>query len=387
MQEVKPAAPVAGMKYDETIYTLTIEVTESNGALSVTSAKVTKPGTTDQPEQVADLLATTHDSFTITNTFTAAELPLDPPTDPVQGTAKIVKALSSDSDTPTVDLPFKASLTGGIGFARRVARATVKAGEKTADFSGFGTLVFTGVGVYEYVISEDSDNPISGVIYDQTRYTLKVDVKENTNHELYINSAQYTARPVEGNILETPITFTNKYTKPENATVVSKTVVTDLLTLSSPMQNDIHIFEIENETTILYPVANNGTNTLEVTKGTTTARLLYKISVDAGTQQFLQFDDANVDNSYWYDSDKVAVSKVGDKFTVQFKNNVRTADIYVTVNHTLNFDKGKCTVENAIGEIKATTTVTEKTPASSTSTSPTSSRRNSPLPAARPPAT
>ena len=52
VQEVKPAAPVAGMKYDETIYTLTIEVTESNGALSVTSAKVTKPGTTDQPEQV-----------------------------------------------------------------------------------------------------------------------------------------------------------------------------------------------------------------------------------------------------------------------------------------------------------------------------------------------
>ena len=48
---------------------------------------------------------------------------------------------------------------------------------------------------------------------------------------------------------------------------------------------------------------------------------------------------------------------------VQFKNNVRTADIYVTVNHTLNFDKGKCTVENVISEeIKATTTVTEKDP-------------------------
>lgn len=363
VKEVKPAAPVAGMKYDETIYTLTIQVTESNGALSITSAKVTKPGTTDMPEQVADLMGTPNDTFTITNTFTAAELPLDPPTDPVQGTAKIVKALSSDSDTPTVDLPFKASLTGGIGFARRVARATVKAGEKTADFSGFGTLVFTGVGVYEYVISEDSDNPISGVIYDQTRYTLTVDVRENTtNHELYINSAQYTAGQVEGNILTTPITFTNKYTKPENATVVSKTVVTDLLTLSSPMRNAIHNFESINETTILYPVANNGTNTLEVTKGTTAARLLYKISVDAGTQQFLQFDDANVDG-FWYKDDEVAVSRVGDRFTVKFKNNVRTADIYVTVNHTLNFDeKGKCTVENAIGEIKATTTVTEKDP-------------------------
>lgn len=364
VKEVKPTAPVAGMKYDETIYTLTIEVTESNGALSITSAKVTKPGATDMPEQVADLMGTPNDTFTITNTFTAAELPLDPPTDPVQGTAKIVKALSSDSDTPTVDLPFKAFLTGGIGFARRVARATVKAGEKTADFSGFGTLVFTEEKVYEYEIYEETtaSDRIPGVIYDQTRYTLTVDVRENTtNHELYINSAQYTAGQVEGNILETPITFTNKYTRPENATVVSKTVVTDLLTLSSSMQNEIHNFESRKGITILYPVANNGTNTLEVTKGTTTAWLLYKISVDAGTQQSLQFDDANVD-SYWYDGDKVAVSRAGSGFKVDFKNNVRTADIYVTVNHTLNFDKGKCTVENAIGEIKATTTVTEKDP-------------------------
>ena len=362
VQEVKPAAPVAGMQYDETIYTLTIEVTESNGALSITSAKVTKPGAADQPEQVADLMGTPNDTFTITNTFTAAELPLDPSTDPTQGTAKVVKALSSDSDTPTVDLTFKASLTGKAGFGRRVAYATVKAGETTADFSGFGTLVFTGVDVYEYVISEDSDNPIPGVIYDQTRYTLKVDVRENDNHELYINSAQYTAEQVEGNILTTPITFTNKYTKPEKATVVSKTVVTDLSTLPISMQNGIHEFESRKGTTILYPVANNGTNTLEVTKDTTTARLLYKISVDAGTQQSLWFDDANVD-AFWYKDDEVAVSRAGSRFKVEFKNNVRTADIYVTVNHTLNFnEKGECTVENAIGEIKATTTVTKKDP-------------------------
>ena len=348
---------VKGMSYDTTLRDLVITVVNGNGTLKVASAVIDS----------VDIAATQgKNTYTITNTFTAATLPLDPPTDPTQGTAKIVKALSSDSDTPTVDLPFKASLTGGIGFARRVARATVKAGEKTADFSGFGTLVFTEEKVYEYEIYEETtaSDRIPGVRYDQTRYTLTVDVRENTtNHELYINSAQYTAGQVEGNILTTPITFTNKYTKPENATVVSKTVVTDLLTLSSPMRNAIHNFESINETTILYPVANNGTNTLEVTKDTTTARLLYKISVDAGTQQFLQFDDANVDNSYWYDSDKVAVSKVGDKFTVQFKNNVRTADIYVTVNHTLNFnEKGECTVENAIGEIKATTTVTKKDP-------------------------
>lgn len=363
VKEVMPTAPVAGMKYDETIYTLTIKVTESNGALSVTSAKVTKPGTTDMPEQVADLMGTPNDTFTITNTFTAATLPLDP--DPTTGTtAKVIKVLSDDSTATTEDMTFRASMTGGPGVARRVARATVKAGEKTADFSGFGTLVFTEETVYEYEIYEETtaSDRIPGVRYDQTRYTLKVDVRENTtNHELYINSARYTAGQVEGNILTTPITFTNKYTKPEKATVVSKTVVTDLSTLSIPMQNGIHEFESRKGITILYPVANNGTNTLEVTKGTTTAWLLYKIRVDAGTQQSLQFDDANVD-SYWYDGDKVAVSRAGSGFKVDFKNNVRTADIYVTVNHPLNFDKGKCTVENAIGEIKATTTVTEKDP-------------------------
>lgn len=75
VKEVKPTAPVAGMKYDETIYTLTIEVTESNGALSVTSAKVTKPGTTDMPEQVADLMGTPNDTFTITNTYTEPKEP------------------------------------------------------------------------------------------------------------------------------------------------------------------------------------------------------------------------------------------------------------------------------------------------------------------------
>lgn len=346
---------VKGMSYDTTLRDLVITVVNGNGTLKVASAVIDS----------VDIAATQgKNTYTITNTFTAATLPLDP--DPTTGTtAKVIKVLSDDSTATTEDMTFRASMTGGLGVARRVARATVKAGEKTADFSGFGTLVFTEETVYEYEIYEEAtaSDSIPGVRYDQTRYTLKVDVRENTtNHELYINSARYTAGQVEGNILETPITFTNKYTKPEKATVVSKTVVTDLSTLSIPMQNGIHEFESRKGITILYPVANNGTNTLEVTKGTTTAWLLYKIRVDAGTQQSLQFDDANVD-SYWYDGDKVAVSRANDKFMVQFKNNVRTADIYVTVNHTLNFDKGKCTVENVISEeIKATTTVTEKDP-------------------------
>lgn len=318
---------VKGMSYDTTLRDLVITVVNDNGTLKVASAVIDS----------VDIAATQgKNTYTITNTFTAATLPLDP--DPTTGTtAKVIKVLSDDSTATTEGMTFRASMTGGRGVARRVARATVEAGEKTADFSGFGTLVFTEENVYEYEIYEETtaSDRIPGVRYDQTRYTLTVDVRENTtNHKLYINSAQYTAEQVEGNILTTPITFTNKYTKPEKATVVSKTVVTDLSTLPISMQNGIHEFESRKGTTILYPVANNGTNTLEVTKGTTTARLLYKISVDAGTQQSLQFDDANVD-SYWYDGDKVAVSRVGSGFKVEFKNNVRTADIYVTVKYSL----------------------------------------------------
>lgn len=361
VQEVNPTAPVAGMKYDETIYTLTIEVTESNGALSITSAKVTKPGAADQPELVADLLATTHDSFTITNTFTAATLPLDLPPedeDPESLTAgiKVFKSLTGDRKTET----FTAKIYDG---QTEKATATAYATTGTpAAFDGFGTLVFTEAKTYNYTIKEIPGST-AGMKYDErfpNGHTMNITVEAEDN-KLVVKTVTIDGTKI--NLADDAwLTITNTYTEPKEPRVVSKTVVTNLLTLSIPMQNGIHEFESRKGITILYPVANNGTNTLEVTKGTTTAWLLYKISVDAGTQQSLWFDDANVDN-FWYKVDEVAVSRAGSRFKVEFKNNVRTADIYVTVNHALNFNnKGECTVENAIGEIKATTTVTEKDP-------------------------
>ena len=232
VKEVKPAAPVAGMKYDETIYTLTIEVMESNGALSITSAKVTKPGTTDQPEQVADLMGTPNDTFTIENTFTAAELPLNP--DPTTG--KIVKKLRLTGGTEKTKeaMDFNVTVTTKDGDNNDITvangTATIPANspdETTVNFTNLATLVFPEADEYTYTIKETKGG-IAGVTYDEKTYTLKVEVTA-VNNVLTVTSARFsynngTAEASE-NFLTAPITITNIYTEPTYA--VKKSVVED----------------------------------------------------------------------------------------------------------------------------------------------------------------
>lgn len=274
----------------------------------------------------------------------------------------VKKTLEVDGTLPTgFSETFKVDVTvDGQRLQQKGTVTMTAAGTSSFNMPTVALTEGTHTIMVQEVVDEQTKN--SNIAYDTNQKTFVLNIPTSGAAA----PVQYGTTDAEGNFVEVKepafVTITNTYTEPKAPSVVSKTVVTDLSTLSIPMQNGIHEFESRKGITILYPVANNGTNTLEVTKGTTTAWLLYKIRVDAGTQQSLQFDDANVD-SYWYDGDKVAVSRANDKFMVQFKNNVRTADIYVTVNHTLNFDKGKCTVENVISEeIKATTTVTEKDP-------------------------
>lgn len=377
VQEVKPAAPVAGMKYDETIYTLTIEVTESNGALSVTSAKVTKPGTTDQPEQVADLLATTHDSFTITNTFTAATLPLDPTTDPTTGevTPKIVKKLrvTSGSAAPTADLPFTVAVYEGnaVDEAKRVATgtATIPANspdKTTVNFTGLATLVFPEAGRFTYTIHEDTGST-SGVRYDGYLYTMTVEVTKNTSDNSLSATCSFSYPLGEETVVANSITITNTYTEPKAPSVVSKKVVTTDAQFPAGLDTAIEEFKSKNEIEkkVLYPTGDGAqNNTLEVNKGTTSVTLLYAISVNKGTEKdTMDFEDEGAEFVFAVGAEVTKNTATG-KFDVTFNTGVSTAVIYVAKTHTpLNFVGGKCTVENVISEeIKATTTVTEKDP-------------------------
>jgi len=367
VQEVKPAAPVAGMKYDETIYTLTIEVTESNGALSVTSAKVTKPGTTDQPEQVADLMGTPNDTFTIENTFTAAELPLNP--DPTTG--KIVKNLRLTGGTEETKEEMKFNVTVKDESNEEVANgeATVPAGSvdnTTVNFTNLGTLVFPAAGEYTYTVKETTGS-IRGVTYDEKTYTLKVEVTAG-NNVLTVTRAGFTytdgeTEHIVSDITKNPITITNIYTEPKNAQVTNKEVV--VTQPEGALKTAVDAFEFTSGVTVLYPTGDGAqNNTLEVNKGTTSVTLLYAISVNKGTEKdTMDFEDEGAEFVFAVGAEVTKNTATG-KFDVTFNTGVSTAVIYVAKTHTpLNFVGGKCTVENVISEeIKATTTVTEKAP-------------------------
>ena len=214
---------VKGMSYDTTSYTLTIKVEDKSGALEVTKAEITGGAYTS--EKPLNLLAD-GGKLTITNTFTAATLPLDPPleepeeSDPTAG-FKVIKSLTGD--TRKNNMTFTAEMTGPGITGRKTATATVEANANNASFNGFGTLVFTKAGTYTYEIKEEAGND-AGVSYDGHTYTLTVVVTADGD-ELKITSATYTDNDTVAAGTALPVTITNRYTKP--AYKIEKNVITD----------------------------------------------------------------------------------------------------------------------------------------------------------------
>lgn len=351
------------MSYDTTAYELVIEVENKNGALEIKSATI---GETDMKNA---------GPFTITNTFTAAELPLDPTTDPTTGevTPKIVKKLrvTSGSAAPTADLPFTVAVYEGnaVDEAKRVATgtATIPANspdETTVNFTGLATLVFPEAGRFTYTIHEDTGST-SGVRYDGYLYTMTVEVTKNTSDNSLSATCSFSYPLGEETVVANSITITNTYTEPKAPSVVSKKVVTTDAQFPAGLGTAIDEFKsIHKIKEVLYPTGDGTTNnTLEVPYGTDSVTLLYVITVNRGTESDkMDFDDNGATFVFAVGADVATGSH--DHFDVTFNDGISTAVIYVAKTHTLlNFVGGKCTVENVISEeIKATTTVTEKDP-------------------------
>lgn len=360
VQETKGS--VAGMSYDTTVYELVIEVENKNGALEIKSATI---GETDMKNA---------GPFTITNTFTAAELPLDPTTDPTTGevTPKIVKKLrvTSGSAAPTADLPFTVAVYEGnaVDEAKRVATgtATIPANspdETTVNFTGLATLVFPEAGTFTYTIHEDTGST-SGVSYDGHLYTMTVVVTEDQNdHSLSVTNTYYRYTNENGDQVERtslPITITNTYTEPKNPSVVSKTVVTiDMVdTLPPSVSSGIEVFKNINDD-ILYPVVNGEASTLEVPYDTKSVILLYKITINPGTATEMDIKDLG---AWFVGADDTTVEEVTgekDNFTVKFNEGAVSVDIYVArIFDNLVFDSnGECVVFNTVAGHRAETTV------------------------------
>lgn len=360
VQETK--GNVAGMSYDTTAYELVIEVENKNGALEIKSATI---GETDMKNA---------GPFTITNTFTAAELPLDPTTDPTTGevTPKIVKKLrvTSGSAAPTADLPFTVAVYEGnaVDEAKRVATgtATIPANspdETTVNFTGLATLVFPEAGRFTYTIHEDTGST-SGVRYDGYLYTMTVEVTKNTSDNSLSATCSFSYPLGEETVVANSITITNTYTEPKEPRVVSKRVVTTDVHFPDGLGLAIYEFESAKTATVLYPTGDGTTNnTLEVPYGTDSVTLLYAITVNKGTtSNEIRFTD-NGATCIFAERATVDKDESTGEFVVTFNAGMSDAVIYVVMTHALDFTtSNSCDVYNTVAGYTATTTVTEKDP-------------------------
>lgn len=360
VQETK--GNVAGMSYDTTEYELVIEVENKNGALEIKSATI---GSTDMKNG---------GPLTITNTFTAATLPLDPPTDPTTGTGtgKIVKNLRLTGGTEKTKEEMKFNVTvkdeSNKVVANGEARVPAGSGDNTTvNFTNLDTLIFPAADEYTYTVKETAGN-ISGVTYDAKTYTLKVKVEASeTDNSLSVTKTYYSYMNEEGETVEVtslPITITNTYIEPKNPSVVSKTVVTtdmvnDVDTLPGGLSSGIANFQGAHGITVLYPVANGNATMLEVPYNTKSVTLLYKITINPGTATEMDIEDLG---AWFVGPDDATVKEVTgkkDNFTVKFNEGAVSVDIYVArIFDNLVFDSnGECVVFNTVAGHRAETTV------------------------------
>lgn len=303
---------VAGMTYDTTEYTLTVVVADNAGALEITSAIVTKPGTSDTPVEVANLKTS---FLTIENTFTAATLPLDP--DPATGTVKIVKHLTGDTTTQT----FTATITEKNG---KIASTTGTAKDVTTNtdvsFTNFGTLVFNAVGLYTFTIEEVvPTNKVPGMTYDKTKHTMVVNVAEiESTKELYISSVTIDSNDIDLSKNEPWVTITNKYKTPSAGSVEKKTVQDNMTYGPSQTIND----DILSQLYAKHMDVPSDDLKLVVDKNTNEVTLAYEVSIVGDATATAEVEDDG--------AEYVTYDSTVDGVNVNYDENTKIATVTFT---------------------------------------------------------
>lgn len=364
------AGTVAGMQYDTNTYTLTINVVNNNGKFEVQSATI---GSTDMKNR---------GPLTITNTFTAATLPLDPPTDPTTGTGKIVKKLRLTGGTEKTKeaMDFNVTVTTKDGDNNDITvangTATIPANspdETTVNFTNLGTLVFPEADEYTYTIKETKGG-IAGVTYDEKTYTLKVEVTA-ANNVLTVTDAGFSynngTEEVSGNFLKAPITITNIYTEP-TATVTKTTLTEETWDI---LPNDIKD-NLEEYGYPQFPVKENDKLKLIVDKNVDKVKLAYVVAINGKAGSTVTISDPEADNTgEWssaadgVDNRMVVFAFEDGVWTIQFK-----VDCTMKIFFIKTFNRNKTTgkFDTAINTVIANgseidsdpTTITDKDPGS-----------------------
>ena len=371
VKEVVPTIPVAGMKYDTTAYTMTIKVEDVAGKLTVTEATVS-----DGTNTINLLNTEGVDPLEITNTFTAAELPLDPPTeDPENPTAgfKVIKSLTGDTTTET----FSAQLLEGTDVkATAFAAATTGA---PAAFKDFGTLVFTEAKTYNYTIKEIPGST-PGMKYDERfpnghAMNIKVEAEDN---KLVVKTVTIDGTEIDlAN--DAWLTITNEYTTP--TATVTKTTLTENAwnSLAFDIKENLETYGQPQ-----FPVedANNELK-LIVDKNVDEVKLAYVVAINgkAGSTvtisdpeaDFLPGESTNGVRSSDEDgagTDKAEVTTANGEWTVEFKADCTVKIFFIkTFHRNKTTDKFDTAVNTVIvngndGIPSDPTTITDKDPGS-----------------------
>lgn len=332
---------VAGMSYDTTEYTLTVVVADNAGALEITSAIVTKPGTSDTPVNVTDLKTS---FLTIENTFTAAELPLDPPDgpgDPEKPTlgAKVIKSLTGDTKTET----FQAQLLEGTTV--KATASAVATTDAPAAFKGFGTLVFTEAKTYNYTIKEIPGST-AGMKYDErfrNGHTMNITVEAEDN-KLVVKTVTIDGNDISFTATTPWLTITNTYTEPTYA--VEKSVINDDASGNIPDSLDRDIYQ--------YPTDDKYIVEKTYTSDTITFLYVIEVSGKNGAEMTIKEKDGGKFISVDYSTETRATinpNAAQDTYTVKLTEDVDASDpikLYAKKTFTKVEGKFPTTATNAL---------------------------------------
>jgi pilin isopeptide linkage protein len=186
LTENQPTGSTAGITYDTSVHTITVEVTQNP---ETNNLQATILYDDESPQPVPFL-----------NTYSASPVTVSGIT--------ATKVLQGRDWTSTDAFEFEMT---EAGTTKVVSTATATESDKTVDM---GSLTFKEAGTYYYTVAEKVGTE-QGITYDSTAWTVIVDVVDNGTGQL---SATYSYKAPQGATTSIP-TFTNTYTS--SATVGS----------------------------------------------------------------------------------------------------------------------------------------------------------------------
>lgn len=229
-----------GITYDTSVKTVTVNVTDNgDGTLTATVAEESDELTFNNTYNVQPVMFRAAyfalqgnkvldgrnweqgDTFTFTMTAGRGTNP-----DGTQMAGGVVEATMPKKTTDTIEpLANDGSWVSDNSAQFTFTDERYPSGDVVPDADDVFT--FTQPGIYRYLIAEtnpNASNPGSGILgvtYDQTQYRLTVEVKDDGNGNLVVESSKFSSRPTAGSgewtdiASDQGITFTNKYSANE----------------------------------------------------------------------------------------------------------------------------------------------------------------------------